>query len=279
MKSKILPYLLAVFLFTFSLNFALYRLGGLASPWARVLLPLQMLIPGIVAFFFISLRHESFSRYGIRWGAFRYYVMAYFLMVGIHGMHTLLHLVLNLGRWVEITPFIERFNLGSSSATLPQILTFLFVVGPLLNAPTGIGEEIGWRGYLLNHMLSKGLSFAIVINGLIWTLWHLPLILMGHNFPGMPLVGLMLFAPAAIFMSAILIWLRLKSKSVIVSGFAHGVFNTTIHLGGLFVPEAGILLANPIGLIGIPLMAAISLGLYRWSSPQSESDLLKEACD
>jgi membrane protease YdiL (CAAX protease family) len=39
-----------------------------------------------------------------------------------------------------------------------------------------LAEEIGWRGYLLPHLLSVGRSRSLVLVGLIQAAWHMPLI-------------------------------------------------------------------------------------------------------
>uniref|UniRef100_UPI0038737CAB CPBP family intramembrane glutamic endopeptidase n=1 Tax=Wolbachia endosymbiont (group A) of Andrena haemorrhoa TaxID=2953976 RepID=UPI0038737CAB len=39
-----------------------------------------------------------------------------------------------------------------------------------------LGEEIGWRGYLLKNLKSKISNFYIraIIVGIIWSVWHIP---------------------------------------------------------------------------------------------------------
>ncbi len=59
----------------------------------------------------------------------------------------------------------------------------LVLVAPLLNCVTCFGEEWGWRGYLLPHMLEKrSATFSAVTIGIIWGLWHAPITALGHNY-------------------------------------------------------------------------------------------------
>lgn len=70
----------------------------------------------------------------------------------------------------------------------------LVLVAPLLNCITCFGEEWGWRGYLLPHLMEKrSITFSVVVGGIIWGLWHAPITALGHNYgldyPGWPILG------------------------------------------------------------------------------------------
>jgi membrane protease YdiL (CAAX protease family) len=51
------------------------------------------------------------------------------------------------------------------------------------------GEEFGWRGYLLPRLLPLGEVKAAIIVGLIWGPWHLPVLIVGLNYPGEPIIA------------------------------------------------------------------------------------------
>ncbi len=58
---------------------------------------------------------------------------------------------------------------------LPSQLTVFLILLPIL-----MGEEFGWRGYLLPQLLSRyGFMPVSIVVGLIWSLWHLPLFYLG----------------------------------------------------------------------------------------------------
>lgn len=61
-----------------------------------------------------------------------------------------------------------------------------------INALFAFGEELGWRGYLLKTLQKNKLLSASLIIGIVWGLWHFPLILIGHNYPQHPIVGVLL---------------------------------------------------------------------------------------
>ncbi len=64
-----------------------------------------------------------------------------------------------------------------------------FTLGPLINTLLALGEELGWRGFLLPSLLPLGQWRAILMSGLIWGVWHAPAILQGHNYPSQPVLG------------------------------------------------------------------------------------------
>jgi hypothetical protein len=81
---------------------------------------------------------------------------------------------------------------------------------------TVIGEEIGWRGFLVPELAKKhGFPATAMITGLIWAIWHYPIILFADYHGAspawfyVPLLTVML--P---FLTFVWTWLRLKSKSI-----------------------------------------------------------------
>jgi membrane protease YdiL (CAAX protease family) len=75
--------------------------------------------------------------------------------------------------------FSRFFGLGSLSRPFGIGLYFLVVatIGVIQNCATTLGEEIGWRGFLVPE-LAKGFSFTATaaLSGVIWALCHVPII-------------------------------------------------------------------------------------------------------
>ena len=97
----------------------------------------------------------------------------------------------------------------------------------------GFGEEFGWRAYLTPKLEEKmPLPAAITVSGIIWGLWHAPLIVCGHNFgtdySGYPYVGIVLMCVFCIFMGLFLTALVKATNSVIPAALGHIAFNNTI---------------------------------------------------
>ncbi len=94
------------------------------------------------------------------------------------------------------------------------------LIAPFINGIPTFGEEFGWRGYLQPKLMDLGTGprRAVVLTGLIWGVWHWPVILMGHNYgldyPGAPFLGplaMVWFTPTV---GTLLGWLTFKAGSV-----------------------------------------------------------------
>lgn len=92
---------------------------------------------------------------------------------------------------------------------------------------TAAGEELGWRGFLLPQLAKlRGETVAIVITGVIWGIWHIPIIVAGLYLPGTPLwFKLPVFVLQTVSITAILGILRLRSGSVWPAVLLHASHN------------------------------------------------------
>jgi hypothetical protein len=109
------------------------------------------------------------------------------------------------------------------------------------------------------------------VTGVIWGLWHLPLNLRGYNFPGHPLLGVIVFPISTVLISVIFGWLYKRSGSIWVVSLAHAATNSIggsltvlLFLGGgdyLFVSYLGILGWLPLGAFCLWLIASGRLKL------------------
>lgn len=255
-------YLVWVFGVTFGLNLVTYLFGGYQSPLGMVLVPAQMFIPAVVAIFMIRREGSSLKDYGLRWGGLRFYALAYLLVLGLHTVHALL---LNLVGWGELLPIAQRMARMAPEAELPAgwiLAAGVFLAAPVINLVFGLGEEFGWRGYLSDRLMPRGLLYTIVWSGVIWGLWHAPVILMGHNYPNHPWWGVLAMTAACVPLGAIFLWLRLMSGSAVVVGFAHGAFNALFFLGGMLDSGVDLIYSSLLGLSGIPVLALTAVLLF-----------------
>ncbi|MCQ2534930.1 MAG: CPBP family intramembrane metalloprotease [Clostridia bacterium] len=113
----------------------------------------------------------------------------------------------------------------------PYLIPFIAISGAVVASFAALGEEVGWRGYMMPKLIKiMGLNKAIVVGGIIWGLWHAPLTCIGHNFgteyPGFPYVGILLMCCFCIFVGSILTFVTVKTKSIWPATFLHAVNNS-----------------------------------------------------
>jgi membrane protease YdiL (CAAX protease family) len=139
------------------------------------------------------------------------------------------------------------------------------LISPFINGIATFGEEFGWRAYLQPKLMVLGPRRAMLLAGLIWGVWHWPVILMGHNYglnyPGAPFLGPLAMLWFTLTVGTLLGWLTFKAGSVWPAVIGHAVLNGTANLGVIFVRgEPNSLLGPlPVGLVGGIAFAAVSV--------------------
>jgi len=110
--------------------------------------------------------------------------------------------------------------------TVVALQLLILPAAAFINLLPALGEELGWRGWLFPKLLPLGAIPAIVISGVIWALWHAPLILLGYNYPDVPgWLGLTAMVGVCVVFGAVFGWLRLRSDSIWPAALAHAAFN------------------------------------------------------
>jgi membrane protease YdiL (CAAX protease family) len=114
---------------------------------------------------------------------------------------------------------------GAFLVGLVSAATWITIYGFIFTA----GEEIGWRGYMLTRLIDAGVPRPVLVSGLIWALWHLPLILAGIYAAG-PYPALSAVLIVVSFTSAAYIFarMRLETGSIWPVIFAHSAWNSII---------------------------------------------------
>jgi CAAX protease family protein len=107
---------------------------------------------------------------------------------------------------------------------------FVYLMLLLIALPVTLftfGEEYGWRGYLLPRLLPLGEIRASVLLGVIWGVWHLPLLLAGLNYPGVNVwLATIIFTFVTVALSFTYTWFYVASSgSVLVAAVFHASTN------------------------------------------------------
>lgn len=226
----------------------------------------QMWAPALAAFVCCALFHIPAKSLGFEWPGARAMGVAYLLPIGYATTAYLSVWCAGLAP-ADFAGFLRAsqrsLHLGTGAGVLNAVLILTF--GVLQSAASATGEEIGWRGFLV-PVLAARLNFTGValVSGLIWALWHYPLILFGTYSSSAPKwVALLCFTVMIIATGALAAWLRLKTGSVWPAAMLHACHNAviqwlfdamTVETGraAWFAGEFGIALAIVSILFAIP---------------------------
>lgn len=107
---------------------------------------------------------------------------------------------------------------------------FIVIVSCTLVSFAALGEEGGWRGYMMPKLMKlMSVPKAIIVGGIIWGLWHAPITCVGHNFgtdyPGFPYVGIVLMCVNCTLIGIMFTYLTVKTQSIWPAAIMHAVNN------------------------------------------------------
>jgi membrane protease YdiL (CAAX protease family) len=230
-STRVLIYLLLTFTFSSYFYVQGHRHGLTASIAIGI-----MWCPGVAAIITSLLTGRSLREIGWRWGATKYQFAAWVVPMLYAWPAYILVWATGLGGFPAakiVTVLRERLHLGGASDTTTLVVGYIVTatVGMLFGCIGALGEEIGWRGFLVPE-LSRITSFTrlSLISGTIWALWHFPLIFFGnYNSGGTP----RWFSASCFFIMVVGIsfgfaWLRLKSGSMWTGMIMHAIHNAII---------------------------------------------------
>ncbi len=135
------------------------------------------------------------------------------------------------------------------------------IAGITVNAVAAFGEELGWRGFLLKELGHLGFWKSSALIGLIWGVWHAPLILQGHNYPQHPGAGVFMMTIFTLLLAPIFSYVSLQAGSVIAAAIIHGSLNGTMGLSLMVVKGGSDLTVGGTGLAGFIVLAFVNIGL------------------
>jgi len=112
---------------------------------------------------------------------------------------------------------------------LPSILTYLGLVIAIM--PAMLGEEYGWRGYLLPTLTPKlGKVQATLIVGIVWGVWHIPSYYLAYSAAGIgdPLLLTTLGVLFNIAFAFPMSYCYYLTKNIIPCMILHGIWDVTM---------------------------------------------------
>jgi membrane protease YdiL (CAAX protease family) len=290
-------------LFAFAISWAIWL--GLAALGISftVRTAIGMFGPALAAVLVRLIRHEGFGDAGLRLrargrkGAWRMYVAAYLVPPIVIALGIGFVLLVGLQHWAlpenmqamgrAITKALSSTGQSQPKGLTTQELVVIDIVAQtalaftfaiLFNMIFTFGEEFGWRSYLLQRLAPLGGIPAAIITGIVWGLWHAPLIILyGYNYPGHPLLGVGMMVIFTVALGMIFAWLRFRSGSVWPSTLSHAAINAQAGFGVLLLTPADSLLRAPIGLIGLVPMIIFAIWLAVTGRLRAQSDQSAQA--
>ncbi len=247
---------------------------GVIDAGAMLKLVAIMWIPGLCAMAvhrFVERR--SMKELGLRFGSWQGYLIALLLISLGYFMIYGLTWLLGLGKPDWDMSALLALNVGASPGEL-SIITLLgasILIGPIGNIIPALGEELGWRGFLLPRLMPLGKTRAYPLIGLIWGLWHVPLILAGFNYPGYPTLGILMMILGCTAFGALFNEMTLKYRSVLLAAFLHAALNAQGYgIWHYLFPNVNPVLGGDTGLTGFIVWSAMAVIAVRTFKAQPE---------
>ncbi len=277
-KKQIYSYILILLIVSWTVQIvAIIITGDINSDAARIWLAGTMLTPLVVTIFFLN-RNKNLKQHLLWKPNSKIFITSFFaVLIPIMIAFGVLIIIqkFNYGQsdWFvfsnsEVNVTGGPFFLGKGNQSWLIFALNIFITGAafaLLNAFVATGEEFAWRGLLQPLLTDKfGLVKGVTILGFVWSMWHLPVLLNGYNYPDTPVIGgFILFPIRLIAISFFYAWLTQKSKSFIPAAIAHGagngiqegvVSNIKMNVSQIHENLITIALTVVIGLIFLALM-------------------------
>jgi membrane protease YdiL (CAAX protease family) len=280
---KIILFIALVFLVSWLMVALFLAFGGrwMATPVSLAFALTYMFVPMIIAIIVQKFIYKEPIKQalGISFKVNRWFVVAWLLPViiavaaiGVSITFPQVEFIKNpeasriFEHFKSILPAEKLQQIEQQTASLP-LHPFWFALlqgllaGITINAIAGFGEELGWRGFLQKEMSNVGFWQSSVLIGVIWGIWHAPIILQGHNYPQNPIAGVLMMIILCVLLAPIFSYIRLKANSVIAAAILHGTLNATAGLPLIVIQGGSDLIVGVTGLSGFIVLVGVNLGL------------------
>ncbi len=185
-------------------------------------------------------------------------------------LYALLFPVIVLPIAVALWAVVKTAQPDLSVLSLESILPLLVMA--LVMTLFYFGEEFGWRGYLQLRLAPERPLVAAALTGLIWGVWHYPMVLLGFLGP-VNMLALLLYPINLVFISIFYGWLRARSGSVWPVCLAHAVEDSiTSGMLGLLMAGVPLIFAwGGFGMAGFAVLSLLVITLGRFGRERQQS--------
>lgn len=214
--------------------------------------------PGLAAILTQLLFKGNLRVFGWRIGPLKYLILA---------------ALIPLGYSAAIYGIVWSTGLAGFQDPSPNLIV-AFVPGLFFACIAALGEEIGWRGFLVPYLIKiTTFTRTVLITWIMWALWHYPAIIWADYHSNAPrwfdLASLTL---TILGLSAMTAWMRLKSGSIWPPVIWHGMHNLLVQ--GVFLSmtietEIGEYLVDDFGL-GVMITGSLLALIFFWKGRNIE---------
>jgi len=236
---QIATYLLLVFTFSSIFYFLVLRAHTLGAAGGLYVLGI-MWCPALAAIATLKLNGRKLTDLGWKWPSMGYAAKSWLIPLFYAFIAYLIVWTTGLGAFPNhdfMAQLVPRMGLALSPAAATALYILLGgTFGAARSIASALGEEIGWRGFLVPE-LSRKVSFTAtaLFSGAVWSCWHYPLLIWGDYNSGTPTwYGLSCFTALVISISFVFAWMRLKSASLWTGALLHASHN--LYIQGFFTP-------------------------------------------
>lgn len=285
----ILAFLIITFAITYAIEGALiasgFRFTGLPGPLGQGVVFAVMWVPAIATLITVKLvTHEKPALTNFHIGSLKPYLASALVLPACFAIAYGITWALGLAqpdwnldhfRGIFLASGVDVPPISEPAQALLGVFVASVVVGPFFNGLIALGEEIGWRGYLLPRLMPVGKPRAYVLVGVIWGLWHLPLVVIGFTYPNEPILGSFAFLALTTTLSVYVNELTLQNNSCLLAAWVHGIFNAQkLGLWSLLFPTYNALVGGYAGVIGILVWLALGWRQMRAGAGRREQAAL-----
>jgi len=238
-QRQVMIYLLLTLAFSSVFYFLILRAQDLGAAGGLYTVGI-MWCPSLAGAATLKLSGRKLTDLGWKWPQPRYALMSWFIPL----LYGLIAYVIVWASGMGAFPnheFMDHLVARMGLRVSPELSTIVYVSlvgtsGLVRSLASALGEEIGWRGFLVPELFkTTGFTTTALISGIVWSCWHYPLLIWGNYNAGTPTwYGLTCFTVMVVAISFVFAWMRLKSGSLWTGALLHASHN--LYIQGVFTP-------------------------------------------
>ena len=236
---------------------------------AQLAIAVSMFIPALSAIFVQkAILKKPFKELGFKLSSWKMYAKVYGVVAAAYVLNYLITYLFVMKPDLTFKLFLAQNGMTAplplSAPSMIALLSALtFIAVPIVNMIPSLGEEIGWRGFLLPNLEPLGKPKAALFSGMAWALWHTPMILiLGFGYGREALLGSLVHFLLITGLGTWMGYIWFKTRDTVLASFIHAVFNANAYGIWVIIFAGGNrLLVGSVGVIN----TAIFLLLGWWS--------------